>query len=110
VSSSITSTTISISKTFVLSMTNLTKMAKTLSTAEVKAHLSESIDIALEEGYVIITRYGKPVAALVSYEDLTQLQRLRSANQKGGLASLGDNWEDSEEFAQELAKISLERA
>jgi len=84
-------------------------MTKILSTAEVKAHLSESIDLALQEGYVIITRYGKPVAALVSYEDLVQLQRIRSANQTGGLASLGEDWEDSEEFAGELDKIVSER-
>ncbi|MGK7957966.1 MAG: type II toxin-antitoxin system Phd/YefM family antitoxin [Crocosphaera sp.] len=85
-------------------------MTKSLSTAEVKAHLSESIDIALKEGYVIITRYGKPVAALVSYEDLAQLQRLRSANLKGGLATIGECWEDSEDFAEELDKIVQERA
>ncbi|MGH2415916.1 MAG: type II toxin-antitoxin system Phd/YefM family antitoxin, partial [Microcystaceae cyanobacterium] len=90
-------------------MTHLTPMAKTFSTAEVKAHFSESIDIALEEGYVIITRYGKPIAALVSYEDLAQLQRLRSANQTGGLAHLAEDWEDSENFAQELAEIAQER-
>jgi prevent-host-death family protein len=84
-------------------------MTKILSTAEVKAHLSESIDLALQEGYVIITRYGKPVAALVSYEDLMQLQRIRSANQTGGLAGLGEDWEDSEEFAGELDQIVRER-
>jgi prevent-host-death family protein len=66
-------------------------MTKILSTAEVKAHLSESIDLALQEGSVIITRYGKPVAALVIYEDLVQLQRLRNANSTGGLASLGED-------------------
>ena len=67
-------------------------MTKILSTAEVKARLSESIDLALQEGYVVITRYGKPVAALVSYEDIRQLQRLRSARQRGGLANLSENW------------------
>lgn len=84
-------------------------MTKILSTAEVKARLSESIDLALQDGSVIITRYGKPVAALVSYEDLVQLQRIRSANQTGGLANLGEDWEDSEEFAGELDKIVSER-
>ena len=32
----------------------------------------------------------------MSYEDLAQLQRLRSANLKGGLATLGEDWEDSD--------------
>jgi len=90
-------------------MTGLNNMTKTLSTAEVKAHLSESIDIALEEGSVVITRYGKPIAALVSYEDLVQLQRLRKASQTGGLAHLGDDWEDSEDFAAILDEVIQER-
>ena len=84
-------------------------MTKILSTAEVKARLSESIDLALQEGYVVITRYGKPVAALVSYEDIRQLQRLRSARQRGGLGNLSENWEDSEELAEELDNILDER-
>ncbi|MFM6405303.1 MAG: type II toxin-antitoxin system Phd/YefM family antitoxin, partial [Microcystis sp.] len=90
-------------------MSNLRSMTKILSTAEVKARLSESIDLALQEGYVVITRYGKPVAALVSYEDIRQLQRLRSARQRGGLANLSENWEDSEELAEELHNILDER-
>lgn len=93
----------------IVKLTYLTSMPKTLSTAEVKAHLSESIDIALEEGSVIITRYGKPIAALVSYEDLAQLQRLRSAKETGKLANLAKNWEDSEEFAEILNEIVQER-
>ncbi len=84
-------------------------MEKTLTTAEVKEHLSESIDLAQEKGYVIITRSGKPVAALVSYEELVQLQQLKSGPQRGGLAHLAVNWQDADKFAQELDKIIQER-
>lgn len=84
-------------------------MSKSLSTAEIKAHLSESIDLAIQEGFVTITRYGKPVAAIVSIEDLEQLQRLRTARMTGGLANLAQEWDDAEEFAEELNKVVLER-
>jgi antitoxin (DNA-binding transcriptional repressor) of toxin-antitoxin stability system len=40
-------------------------MTKSLSTPEIKAHLSEAIALAIQEGFVTITRYGKPVAAIV---------------------------------------------
>jgi prevent-host-death family protein len=84
-------------------------MTKSLSTAEIKAHLSESIDLAIQEGFVTITRYGKPVAAIVSIEDLEQLQRLRAARLGGGLANLAQEWEDADEFADKLDKVVRER-
>ncbi len=49
-----------------------------------------------------ITRYGKLVAESVSIENLEQLQRLRAARLGGGLASLAEEWEDADEFAQEI--------
>jgi prevent-host-death family protein len=84
-------------------------MTKSLSTAQIKAQLSESINLALKEGFVTITRYGKPIAAIVSYEDLEQLQRLRASRLGGGLANLAEGWEDAEEFAQELNQVVQER-
>lgn len=81
----------------------------TLSADEVKAHFSECIDLALQGGYVLITRYGKPVAAIVSFDDLEQLQRIRTAKETGGLADLANGWEDADTFAQELDKIVAER-
>lgn len=84
-------------------------MSKSLSTAQIKAHLSESINLAIEKGFVTITRYGKPVAAIVSYEDLKQLQRLRAARLGEGLANLAEEWEDADELAQELDKVVQER-
>ena len=84
-------------------------MGKSLSVAEVKAHFSECIDLALQDGHVLITRYGKPVAAIVSFDDLEQLQRIRTARETGGLADLANGWEDADTFAQELDKIVAER-
>ena len=84
-------------------------MTKALSTAQVKAHLLESIELALRERSVIITHDGKPVAVLVSYEDLLQLQRLRTARQTGGLANLAEGWEDADQFAEELDEVVQQR-
>ncbi len=84
-------------------------MAKALSVAEVEAHFSECVESALQDGYVMITRYGKPVAAIVSFEDLEQLQRIRAARQGGGLANLAEGWENPNELAEELDMIVQER-
>lgn len=86
-----------------------TMINKALSVAEAKAHFSECIENAVNEGYVLITRYGKPIAAIVDLQDLEQLMRLRSARETGTLANLGSDWEDADEFAQILDEIVQER-
>jgi prevent-host-death family protein len=65
-------------------------MGKALSVAEAKAHFSECLETALQEGYVLITRYCKPIAAIVDIKELVQLQRLRVALEGGGLADLAE--------------------
>lgn len=82
---------------------------KALSVAEAKAHFSECIESAVNEGYVLITRYGKPIAAVVDLQDLEQLMRLRAARETGTLATLNNNWEDADEFAQILDEVVQER-
>jgi prevent-host-death family protein len=75
---------------------------KNLSLAKAKATLSEQIR-AVEQGEpVIITRHGKPVAALVRPELLEQLQRLRAAGPEAGLASVAGGWEEAEELVYVL--------
>lgn len=75
---------------------------KQLSVAEVKATLSERIREVERGEPVVITRHGKPVAALVSAEDLETLERLRAAGPAGGLASIAGGWEDSEDLVRIL--------
>jgi antitoxin (DNA-binding transcriptional repressor) of toxin-antitoxin stability system len=48
---------------------------------------------------VLITRHGKPVAALVRPNDLEHLERLRKAGPESGLASIAGGWKNSEELA-----------
>lgn len=54
-------------------------MRKTLTAAEAKTHLAESLRLAEAGDVVEITRYGKPVAAIVGVEALEQLERLQAA-------------------------------
>ena len=77
-------------------------MNKRISLAEAKASFSECIREVENGKAVLITRHGKPVAALVRPQDLDNLERLRKAGPEGGLASLAGGWEDSEELARDL--------
>jgi len=77
-------------------------MAKSLSLAEVKATLSDRIRDVEGGEPVLITRHGKPVAALVRVEDLEHLERLRAAGPEGGLVSLAGGWEHADELVRIL--------
>ncbi len=75
---------------------------KSMSVAEAKAKFAEQIREVENGDPIVITRHGKPVAALVRPEDLERLERLRAAGPEGGLASLAGGWEDSEELVRVL--------
>jgi len=77
-------------------------MKKNVSVAEAKATFSECIRRAQAGDAVLITRHGKPVAALVSSGDLEHLERLRKAGPESGLASIAGGWENSEELTSIL--------
>jgi prevent-host-death family protein len=75
---------------------------KALSVAEAKATLSDAIR-GVETGTpVLITRHGKPVAALVRAEDLSTLERLRSAGPQQGLASVAGGWKGSDDLVSAI--------
>mgnify|MGYP006306293825 FL=1 len=77
-------------------------MENNISVAEAKATFSECIRKVEAGNSVLITRHGKPVAALVSTTDLEHLERLRKAGPESGLASIAGGWENSEELASIL--------
>ena len=79
-------------------------MTKNVSIAEAKARLSDCVREAERGEPIVITRHGKPVAALVASGDLGQLERLRKAGPQSGLASLAGGWEGSDELADRLAE------
>jgi prevent-host-death family protein len=76
---------------------------KALSVAEAKATLSDAIRDVEAGGAVVITRRGKPVAALVRPADLARLERLRAAGPEQGLASIAGGWSGAEELREHLA-------
>jgi prevent-host-death family protein len=71
--------------------------------AEVKARLSEYVSLSTSRGdRIVITRRGKPVAALVSLEDL---QTLSQADKRKGLSELIGKWKDFEDIAGSVERI-----
>ena len=74
-------------------------MNKSISVAKAKATFSDCIRQAEVGSPVLITRHGKPVAALVRAGDLEHLERLRKAGPESGLAGIAGGWENSEELA-----------
>lgn len=79
-------------------------MSKNLSIVEAKTHLSDCIRDVEQGESVLITRHGKPVAALVPADILKHVERLKKAGPRGGLASLAGGWKGSEDFVRLLAK------
>lgn len=80
-------------------------MAKPISIVEAKAHFSDYVRKAEAGQSVLITRHGKPVAAVVGAEDLAALRRLRAAGPEAGLASVAGGWEGSNDLAEILSRI-----
>lgn len=75
-------------------------MTQQRSLAEAKARFSECVHAVELGDDVIITRHGKPVAALVPIAELETLRRLRAAG--GGLASLAGTLEEADELLASL--------
>ena len=75
----------------------------TVSVANAKSHLSELIakSSCARERFVI-TRRNKPVAALVSLEDL---QIIEQNEERRGLASIAGKWKGFEEVAEGLENL-----
>jgi prevent-host-death family protein len=63
-------------------------MTTSITLAKAKAQLSACVRAAEQGDAFIITRHGKPVAAIVAPAKLEHLLRLRQAGPEGGLASL----------------------
>ena len=80
-------------------------MPDEVSAAAIKTHLSEYLRRVERGESVVITRYGKPVAALVRADELAALARLRSAGPEAGLAGLVGRWEDADELVREISEI-----
>lgn len=75
----------------------------TVSVANAKSHLSELI-VKSSFGHerFIITRRNKPIAALVSLEDL---QIIEQHEERQGLLSVAGKWSDFEEVSSSLEDL-----
>jgi prevent-host-death family protein len=75
-------------------------VSRTLSVAQAKATFAACVRWAEDGEPIIISRHGKPVAALVQVSDVERLTQLRAAGPEGGLASLAGGWKGSDELAR----------
>lgn len=80
-------------------------MARKLSAAQAKSQLADCLRRAESGEPVIITRHGKPVAALVGV-DRVALPERRGVRAAGGLADLAGGWKGSEHLVKALATQS----
>ncbi len=86
-------------------------MVKKVSASEAKAQLAELVlGVAYRGDRVVIERRGKPVAALVSVEDLERLEQVPAGGTRNPLAIIG-LWKDwpKEELDALVADIYAER-
>lgn len=73
----------------------LSNMTRMVSAADAKTHFSDHLRASERGESIVITRHGKPIAALVPARDLPDLERLRAAGPGAGLASVAGGWPGS---------------
>ena len=74
-------------------------MRRTASLAEMKSRFADYVRKAEAGDVVVLSRHGKPVAALIPAGDVARFERLRAAGPAKGLVSLVGGWKGSEELA-----------
>ncbi len=94
--------------TFLIS-TIILVMTITRSIADAKTHLAECVTSAEAGDPVLITRHGKPVAAIVRAEDLAVIERSREDDPQAGLAGVIGREDDFEDFALILDEVVRRR-
>jgi prevent-host-death family protein len=81
--------------------------ATSISIAKAKSHISELIAKSqFSHERFIITKRDKPVAALVSLDDLKILEQYE---EKQGLAAIAGKWQGFDEVAEAMGKIETLR-
>ncbi len=90
-----------------LKMTKTTSH-KTMTAAEAKLRFAESLRLAEAGDVVEITRYGKPVAAIIGIRQLEELER--ASRPETGLATVAGRRDDGEAWAEEVDLVVHRRA
>lgn len=76
----------------------------TVSVADIKTHLSEFIARSAHgHERFIITRRNRPVAALVSLDDISIIEQ---HEERQGLAALAGSWRGFDELSEAMGEIS----
>jgi prevent-host-death family protein len=83
-------------------------MARRISAVQAKAQLADCLRKAESGEPVIITRHGKPVAALVAM-DRVAVARRRDASARAGLAALAGGWKGSHALVKALRTVRRTR-
>jgi prevent-host-death family protein len=81
-------------------------MSKNIGVAEIKKNFSTVIsEVSLKGEHFVVEKKGKPMAALVSVQELQRIEGLeKMENKKGLLAAIGA-WEDFENLEGLLSSI-----
>jgi len=88
-------------------------VAKRISAAQAKAHFSALVaQVAYGGEHYVIERRGKPLAALVSVDDLQRLEELGALSRPRGALALVGAWREVEERDLDalIADIYAQRA
>lgn len=85
-------------------------MTKTAPASEVKENFAEYVRSVEGGESVVITRYGRPVAVLLSASRYERMERLTEPTADAGLAGLAGRWDDGDELADELERVVRARA
>jgi prevent-host-death family protein len=85
------------------------KVSKSATVADLEAHFSDWIQTAEAGEAVVITRNGRPIAAMVPAAEIEQLERLRAAGPEQGLAGLAGGWDGSEELVECITEFRRSR-
>ena len=75
-----------------MTLMTTTGSMSSVTVADAKARFAACVRAAEQGGILMITKHGRPVAALVPAEDAEELKRLRSAGPSSGLAGLAGGW------------------
>lgn len=80
-------------------------MTKTAPASDVKENFGEYVRAAEQGEPVVITRYGRPVAVLLSPDRFAALERSAAPSAARGLAGLAGRWDDGDELADEVEQV-----
>ena len=75
-------------------------MTRVRTVVDAKAHFAQCVREAEHGEAVVLTRHGRSVAAIVPFDLIEDLRRLRAAGPAAGLASLAGGWKGSQEVAE----------